>query len=483
MPIDITLPPRQSAAFNYVVGERVRGAELRRRGRARGDGRRDRFGRRGHEPALLDVADSDRRDAGPGSPRLGGARDHVPGSDRQRRSGARVPDHAGADKRRRRAGQRGVRRVHLLEARSSGGSRGRSRRTPASRSTTCSRRSAGRRRRSTTRSSSSAAAATCSASRPVIDNETIDPFLVIGSEDKAAPPVYGPRAGAAGRPQPDADSDRDSLTASDAEAAGGTRPSSSTSARAACDSRISLSGDSTTTIHVGDTVRWVWVGGSHSTTSGLVLRADAAPTDYGTRDRVRHDLLEDLHPGRHVRLSLHSSRLGDLRRRSGPMTSAAVLRAAAGGPRFARGADDDPLRVSSTHRRKRGGGAVPDAPPAADDSAAARDEPEYECEHEHAFRRGDVRRVSDLRSTRSLPAWRRRSSRAAERTSSTLADAAVRVPVAARSRRPLCGLSGATSDALIVRGREAAARADGAVSRAADERVPGPPVWPTSSRA
>ena len=35
----------------------------------------------------------------------------------------------------------------------------------------------------------------------------------------------------------------------------------------------STSGTSTTTIHVGDTVRWVWVSGFHSTTSGTCAGA------------------------------------------------------------------------------------------------------------------------------------------------------------------------------------------------------------------
>ena len=101
----------------------------------------------------------------------------------------------------------------------------------------------------------------------VIDNETTDPFLVIGSEDKAAPPGYVPPQAAQDVPTP-------TPTRTQPPA-----PTPTPTPQAAQTVVVNvgqgglrfvdqLSGNSTTTIHVGDTVRWVWVGGSHSTTSG-----------------------------------------------------------------------------------------------------------------------------------------------------------------------------------------------------------------------
>jgi len=101
----------------------------------------------------------------------------------------------------------------------------------------------------------------------VIDNETTDPFLVIGSEDKAAPPGYVPTPAPQDVPSP-----TPTRTATPAPTPTPTPQAAQTVVVNVGQGGLrfvdQLSGNSTTTIHVGDTVRWVWVGGSHSTTSG-----------------------------------------------------------------------------------------------------------------------------------------------------------------------------------------------------------------------
>jgi len=101
----------------------------------------------------------------------------------------------------------------------------------------------------------------------VIDNETTDPFLVVGAEDVPAPPGDVPPPAPTLTPMPQATPRPPSPTPT---------PTPSAQARTAIVNvgqgglRFvdQASGSNVTTIHVGDSVRWVWVGGSHSTTSG-----------------------------------------------------------------------------------------------------------------------------------------------------------------------------------------------------------------------
>jgi len=100
----------------------------------------------------------------------------------------------------------------------------------------------------------------------VIDNQTTDPFLVIGSEDVPAPPGHVPPPAPTLTPTPQSTP----------------RPTPTRTPTPAAQAQTAVvnvgqggllfvdqaSGSGTTHIHVGDTVRWVWSSGGHSTTSG-----------------------------------------------------------------------------------------------------------------------------------------------------------------------------------------------------------------------
>jgi len=97
----------------------------------------------------------------------------------------------------------------------------------------------------------------------VIDNNTTDPSFVLGAEDKPAPPGFTPAPGPTATPQPTVPTPPPTPTPTPARQTvtvnvgqGGIRFVDQNS------------GSDRTTIRVGDTVRWVWVGGFHSTTSG-----------------------------------------------------------------------------------------------------------------------------------------------------------------------------------------------------------------------
>ena len=100
----------------------------------------------------------------------------------------------------------------------------------------------------------------------VIDNETTDPSFVAGAGDRSAPGGYIPPTRVPSVPQP-------------TRTPAAPPPTPTPTPQAARTAIVNVgqgglnfidqsSGTRTTTIHVGDTVRWVWVGGSHSTTSG-----------------------------------------------------------------------------------------------------------------------------------------------------------------------------------------------------------------------
>ena len=91
----------------------------------------------------------------------------------------------------------------------------------------------------------------------VIDNNTSDPSFVAGAEDQAAPPGSTPPPTAT--PVPPAPTPTPTPAARTAIVNVG---------QGGMNFVDQSSGSSTTTIHVGDTVRWNWVGGIHSTTSG-----------------------------------------------------------------------------------------------------------------------------------------------------------------------------------------------------------------------
>ncbi len=97
----------------------------------------------------------------------------------------------------------------------------------------------------------------------VIDNETTDPFLVLGGEDPPAPPGFEPPEAPRLTPTP---------TVPPSPTPTPTPPASQTAVVNVGQGGLNFvdqtSGSSVTSIQVGDTVRWVWVGGSHSTTSG-----------------------------------------------------------------------------------------------------------------------------------------------------------------------------------------------------------------------
>ncbi|HEY1251874.1 MAG TPA: plastocyanin/azurin family copper-binding protein [Thermoanaerobaculia bacterium] len=114
----------------------------------------------------------------------------------------------------------------------------------------------------------------------VIDNETTDPFLVIGAEDVPAPPGHEPPPAPTQTPTPQA-TPRPTATPTP-------RPQAQTITVNVGEGGLRFvdqtSGGNTTHVHVGDTVKWVWVGGSHSTTSGTCsggCRADGL-WDSGT---------------------------------------------------------------------------------------------------------------------------------------------------------------------------------------------------------
>jgi plastocyanin len=98
----------------------------------------------------------------------------------------------------------------------------------------------------------------------VIDNETTDPFLVIGAGDVPAPPGHIPPPAPTLPPTPQA-TPRPTPTPTPA-------PQGQTVVVNVGQGGLRFvdqaNGSNMTQIHVGDTVRWVWVGGSHSTTSG-----------------------------------------------------------------------------------------------------------------------------------------------------------------------------------------------------------------------
>ncbi|HEY2798550.1 MAG TPA: plastocyanin/azurin family copper-binding protein [Thermoanaerobaculia bacterium] len=98
----------------------------------------------------------------------------------------------------------------------------------------------------------------------VIDNQTTDPFLVIGSEDVPAPPGHVPPPAPTLTPTPQA---TPRPTATPTPVAQGQTVVVNVG-EGGLNFVDQASGSNMTRIHVGDTVRWVWVGGSHSTTSG-----------------------------------------------------------------------------------------------------------------------------------------------------------------------------------------------------------------------
>jgi plastocyanin len=97
----------------------------------------------------------------------------------------------------------------------------------------------------------------------VIDNETTDPYLVVGALDVPAPPGHVPPPAPTATPTLPAPTPTPTRTPA---------PQGKTVIVNVGQGGLNFvdqaSGSDRTTIRVGDTVRWVWVGGSHSTTSG-----------------------------------------------------------------------------------------------------------------------------------------------------------------------------------------------------------------------
>jgi plastocyanin len=97
----------------------------------------------------------------------------------------------------------------------------------------------------------------------VIDNNTSDPSFVAGAEDKPAPPGFPPPPTATPVPAPTP------------------TPAARTAIVSVGQGGMNFvdqnSGSSTTTIQVGDTVRWNWAGGFHSTTSGTCSGSNCHP--------------------------------------------------------------------------------------------------------------------------------------------------------------------------------------------------------------
>jgi plastocyanin len=116
------------------------------------------------------------------------------------------------------------------------------------------------------------------------DNTTQDPVLVVGAEDKAAPagfnpPTPTPSGGAAPTPTPTPTSPAAATRIVNIGQAG----------NAFTDT---VSGMSSSTIHAGDTVMWVWssaTAGPHSTTSGTCQPGDPGP--YGNPSNCTGDEL------------------------------------------------------------------------------------------------------------------------------------------------------------------------------------------------
>jgi plastocyanin len=101
----------------------------------------------------------------------------------------------------------------------------------------------------------------------VIDNNTTDPSFIAGAEDRAVPPSYTPPAAATTtptppQPTPTAPAPTPTPTPSGAQMA------TVSVGQGGLNFVDQSSGSNVTTIHVGDTVRWVWAAGFHSTTSG-----------------------------------------------------------------------------------------------------------------------------------------------------------------------------------------------------------------------
>ena len=99
----------------------------------------------------------------------------------------------------------------------------------------------------------------------VIDNQTTDPFLVIGAEDVPAPPGHIPPPAPTQTPSPQA-TPRPTATPTPAPQQGQTVVVNV--GEGGLRFVDQTSGSSSTHIHVGDTVRWVWSSGGHSSTSG-----------------------------------------------------------------------------------------------------------------------------------------------------------------------------------------------------------------------
>ncbi len=102
------------------------------------------------------------------------------------------------------------------------------------------------------------------------DNTTQDPVLVVGAQDVAAPAGFHP-------PTPTTTSGAPGTNPTATPTVPGATPTPTPPAGSVHVVNIgqagdaftdSVSGNSNTTIHVGDTVQWMWKNGSHSTTSG-----------------------------------------------------------------------------------------------------------------------------------------------------------------------------------------------------------------------
>jgi plastocyanin len=106
----------------------------------------------------------------------------------------------------------------------------------------------------------------------VIDNNTSDPSFVAGAEDKPAPPGFIPPTATPQLPEP---------TPTSVPPVPTPTPAAQTAIVSVGQGGMNFvdqnSGSSTTTIHVGDTVRWNWVGGFHSTTSGTCSGGNCHP--------------------------------------------------------------------------------------------------------------------------------------------------------------------------------------------------------------
>jgi plastocyanin len=100
------------------------------------------------------------------------------------------------------------------------------------------------------------------------DNTTQDPVLVVGAKDKPAPPGFNPPtptpSGGASTPTPTPPGPTATPTPTPTVPAGATRI---VNIQDFMFTDVTEGGD-TSHIHVGDTVKWIWTGGFHSTTSG-----------------------------------------------------------------------------------------------------------------------------------------------------------------------------------------------------------------------